>query len=268
MTPQTARCGMAKHSPVPGTTICQSPAASFPFLRLPLVACAPGTVAGVRAGCRDLPLLPLYAYTPPSGAPSPRGMDNFLAMYSGVYDNTAQCRRDPGAILSRKEHRRVELPQLGPHVRFVHPMLYRPLLTITKQIVIWPRWRCYRSRQITTHILIRVVQNQVFFVKEQTDRGQGWVFRIRLALIGLLRSTNTLIFHAKVLCIRITDRWACTTDTCGAASSSGIEVPSSLPSRLILFCFCHDSSFVSAHACAYVCWWVRDRSFVRVGMKW
>ena len=194
MTPQPARCGMAKHSPVPGTTICQGPAASFPFHRLPFFAFL------------HLQLVPLYAYTPPSGAPSPRGMDNFLAMYSGVYDNTAQCRRDPGAILSRKEHRRVELPQLGPHVRFVHPMLYIPLLTITKQIVIWPRWRCYRSRQITTHILIRVVQNQVFFVKEQTDRGQGWVFRIRLALIGLLRPTNTLIFHAKVLCIRITDR--------------------------------------------------------------
>jgi len=149
VTPQTARCGMAKHSPVPGTTICQGPAASLPLPRFPLVASAPGTVAGVRAVCRDPPLLPLYA-CPPSGAPSPRGMDNFLAMHSGVYDNTAQCRRDPGAILSRKEHRRVELPQLGPHV---------------------------------------------FFVKEQTDRGQGWVFRIRLALI----------------------------DTCGAASSSGIE---------------------------------------------
>ena len=151
MTPQTARCGMAKHSPVPGTTICQGPAASLPLPRFPLVASAPGTVAGVRAVCRDPPLLPLYA-CPPSGAPSPRGMDNFLAMYSGVYDNTAQCRRDPGAILSRKEHRRVELPQLGPHVRFVHPMLYRLSRTITKRLVIWSRWRCCKSRQMATHV--------------------------------------------------------------------------------------------------------------------
>ena len=41
------------------------------------------------------------------------GLDRFLELYNGTFHNIAQARKEPGTILSRKEHRRVSLPQLG-----------------------------------------------------------------------------------------------------------------------------------------------------------
>jgi hypothetical protein len=91
-----------------------------------------------RPARRKASLCALSATCQNTGVPE-GGLEHFLSLYAGVFDNAAQAGRERGIIRSRKLHKRVFLPQLGP---------------------------------------------LVFFVKEQTDRGQGWDYRIRIAVIS------------------------------------------------------------------------------------
>jgi hypothetical protein len=91
-----------------------------------------------RPARRKASLCALSATCQNTGVPEV-GLEHFLSLYAGVFDNAAQAGRERGTIRSRKLHKRVFLPQLGP---------------------------------------------LVFFVKEQTDRGQGWDYRIRIAVIS------------------------------------------------------------------------------------
>ena len=67
---------------------------------------------------RKAPSLGLLAVSPPEERRERRrGLEHFLSLYTGTYDNSAQALRDPGTTHSIKEHRRVDLPALGEKTR-------------------------------------------------------------------------------------------------------------------------------------------------------